>query len=319
MLGSAPGTTPVMRIDRPKDSLPYVEGKTLTLIVNQALPDEESSIEVKIVRFIQPTTLSCVMEVETLGASGPEKYPGHSILKLYDWRYATRLRRDQRIDPWIQLHEDAYREFVEKGDAAEFIATLDDETDDELWETAQNEAYLFQFSRELHQCEVKAYNYLKDLQGQIIPRFFASVHVDAFATKSSLFEVQGIMIEFINGYSLSDLAKNEPQSAWQNICDDAICAVNLIGDHQVLNEDVKPHNVLIRKQKSLSKHEVFIIDLAQCRFRGDYASDADWKHGKCEQVEEGAIGYVMAHRLKGAVRYTPSYRYLCRCSKCTDF
>lgn len=127
------------------------------------------------------------------------------------------------------------------------------------------------------------------------------------------------MIEFINGYSLSDLAKNEPQSVWQNICDDAIRAVNLIGDHQVLNEDVKPHNVLIRKQKSISKHEVFIIDFAQCKFRGDYASDADWKHEKCEQDEEGAIGYVMAHRLKGAVRYKPSYRYLCRCSKCTDF
>lgn len=315
-----------MRIDRPRDSFSY-EGKTLNLIVSQALPEEESSIEVKIVRFIQPTTLSCVMEVKNLGAYGPtEKYLEHSILKLYDWRYATQLRRDQKIDPWTQSHEDAYREFVENGDAAEFIATLDDdETDDELWETAQNEAYLFKISRKLHQCEVKAYSYLKDLQAEIIPRLFASVHVDACAatsTKScSLFEVQGIMIEFINGHSLSDLAKDEPhQSAWQKICDDAICAVNLIGDHQVLNEDVKPHNVLIRKQqKSLvSKHEVFIIDLAQCRFRGDYASDGDWKHEKCEQDEEGAIGYVMAHRLNGAVRYTPSYRYLCRCSKCTD-
>ena len=245
-----------MRIDHPKESLPYEEGKTLTLIVNQALQEEESSIEVKIVCFIQPTTLSCVMEVENVGASGPEKYPRHSILKLYDWRYATQLRRDQKIDPWTQSHEDAYREFVENGDAAKFIATLDDETDDELWETAQNEAYLFQYSRELHQCEVKAYSYLKDLQGVIVPRFFASVHVDAFATRNSLFEVQGIMIEFINGYSLSDLTKNEPQSAWQNICDLAICAVNLIGDHQVLNEDVKPHNVLIRKQKSSSMRKL---------------------------------------------------------------
>lgn len=85
------------------------------------------------------------MEVENLGASGPEKYLGHSFLKLYDWRYATQLRRDHRIDPWTQSHEDAYREFVENGDAAEFIATLDDETDDELWETAQNEPTSFNF------------------------------------------------------------------------------------------------------------------------------------------------------------------------------
>ena len=58
--------------------------------------------------------------------------------------------------------EDAYRELVENGDAAKFIAALDTETDDESWNTAQNEAYLFEFSRDLHQCELKAHGYLKD-------------------------------------------------------------------------------------------------------------------------------------------------------------
>lgn len=305
-------------MDPPKHSLPYEKGKTLTLSVNQGLPEDESTIEVKIVRVIQPTTLSCVMEVESFAAFGPAKYPVHSILKLYDWRYSTQLRQDHKINPWTQSHEDAYREFVENDDAAKFIAALDDETDDESWDMAQNEAYLFEVSRDLHQCEVKAYGYLKDLQGKNVPRFFANVHVNAFSTKNFLFEVQGIMIEFIKGYSLSDLAKNEPQSAWQNICDEAIRTVNLIGDHQVLNEDVKPHNILIQKQATLSKLEVFIIDFAQCRFRGDYESEADWKHEKWRQDEEGAIGYVMAHELKGAVEYKPSYRYFCGCSKCTD-
>ena len=50
------------------------------------------------------------------------------------------------------------------------------------------------------------------------------------------------MIKFIKGYSLSDFAKNEPH------CDAAIRTVNLIGDHPVLNEDVKPHSILIQKQ-----------------------------------------------------------------------
>lgn len=170
----------VVRMDRPKHSLPYEEGKTLTLIVNQGLPEDESTVEVKIVRFIQPTSLSCVMEVESLTASGPAKYPEHSILKLYDWRYPTQLRQHHEIKPWIQSHEDAYREFVESGDAAKFIAGLDDDTDDELWETAQNEAYLFEFSHELHQCQIEAYGYLKDLQGKNVPRFFANVHRKRF-------------------------------------------------------------------------------------------------------------------------------------------
>lgn len=290
----------------------------MILSVNQGLPEDESTIEVKIVRFIQPTTLSCVMEVECLAASGPAKRPAHSILKLYDWRYATQLRLDHKINPWSQSHEDAYREYVENNDAAKFVAALEDETDDNLWDTAQNEAYLSEVCRDLHQCELKAYGCLKDLQGKSVPRFFANVHINAFSTENFFFEVQGIMIEFVKGYSLSDLAKNEPRSAWQSICDEAIRTVNLIGDHQVLNEDIKPHNILIRKQETLSKHEVFIIDFAQCRFRGDYESEADWKHEKWRQDEEGAIGYVMAHKLKGAVEYKPSYRYLCGCSKCID-
>lgn len=85
----------------PKQGLPYEEGETLSLGVNQGLQDE-STIKVKIVRFIQPSTYSCVMEVESLAVSGPAKYPEHSILELYDWRYAAQLRQDSKINPWTQ-------------------------------------------------------------------------------------------------------------------------------------------------------------------------------------------------------------------------
>ena len=80
-------------MDGPKYSLAYEEGKTLTLSLNQG----QSTIKVKIVRFIQPSTLSCVMEVEILAASGPAGYPEHSILKLYDWRYAAALREFHKL------------------------------------------------------------------------------------------------------------------------------------------------------------------------------------------------------------------------------
>ena len=77
--------------------------------------------------------------------------------------------------------------------------------------------------------------------------------MNPFSTKNPLFEVHGIMIEFIKGYSLSDLAINEPHSAWQAICDEAINTVNLIGDHQILNEDVIPYNNLDTKAGNLIK------------------------------------------------------------------
>ena len=313
-------------MDCPQHSLPYEAGKTLTLRINQGLPQDVASItdleiEVKIISLIEPSTLSCVMVVESLGGSGPAKYGELSILKLYDWRYATQLRQDHKIDPWTQSHEDTYRGFVENGEAAKFIATLDDdtdETDDRLWDTAHDDAYLFAFSRDLHSCEVKAYAHLKDLQGKSVPQFFASVHVNAFSTNNSLFEVQGILVEFIEGYSLSKLAQEEPESTWQSICDEAIRTINLIGDHGVLNEDVRPHNIILRRQAMTAAPEVFVIDFAQCRFRGDHDTEAEWKHAKSVEDEEGAIGYVMAHRLRGAVEYKPSGRYYCTCLKCTN-
>ena len=301
-------------MNQPKDSLPYDAGMPYEAGKTLTLGTKDETLIVRVVRVIRPSTLSCVMLVESVKDWGP------TILKLYDWRYAAQLRKDSKVDPWTQSHEDAYRAFVETGDAAKFITALDDgtdETDPQLWDTAQDEAYLFDMCRDQHRSEVNAYAHLNDLQGKSVPRVFASVHVNAFSTKDPLFEVQGILIEFIEGYSLSELI-NEPKSTWQSICDEAIRTINLIGDHGVLNEDVRPDNIIIRKRATSPAPEVFVIDFGQCRFREDYKLDAEWMHEKSVQDEEGAIGCVMEHRLGGMIEYKPSYRYRCRCSKCTS-
>lgn len=299
---------------------PFQEGKTLILNVNKPLPLEKSTIEVKIVRLIKPSTLSCVMEVEGL------KFPGHSILKLYDWRYATQMRESNKVGLWTRFHENSYRAFVEKGDAAKFSAAIQmkdgslNNPQDGSWNTAQNEVYLFEFFRKLHTCETKAYNILKNLQGKNVPRLLADVHLDGFSTKHPFFKVQGIMIELIKGYTLSDLVKTEPRSACQNILDAAVRTVNLIGDHGILNQDVNTQNFLVKERaiSSAQGPEIILIDLAMCKFRQDYVSDAAWKHVKFQEDEEGAIGHILARKMKGAVKYKPSYRYLCYCSICTD-
>ncbi|KAL8916615.1 MAG: hypothetical protein Q9172_006230, partial [Xanthocarpia lactea] len=301
---------------------PYEEGKILSLTVTEGVPPKKHAIKVEILRLIQPNTLSCVMEVNVLAGLSSIKQAKHSILKLFDWRYATQLRQDNEVDPWTPDHEDKYRAFVEDGGAAKFISYLedDDDTDDgQLWDTAENETYLFDHCRDLHSCEVEAYSHLRDLQGKNIPQFFADVSFYAFSIQNALFEVRGILLELIPGYSLADLAEYAHPSSWQRICDEAVCTINLISDHGVLNEDVKPRNVLIRTQGKDSEDEVVVIDFAQCRFREMDQSEASWIHEKWEEDEEGAIGYVMAHKLKGAVRYRPSHRFLCQCTKCTTY
>ena len=138
--------------DHLSHSSPYKEGNILTLSVTEGVPPKKHTIEVQILRHIQPDTLSCVMEVDVLAVSGPTKHARHSILKLYDWRYATQLRQDYGVDQWAPYHEDRYRTFVEEGGAAEFISALEDNNsidDDQLWDTARNETFLFDHCRDL--------------------------------------------------------------------------------------------------------------------------------------------------------------------------
>ncbi|KAL8857793.1 MAG: hypothetical protein Q9178_005693 [Gyalolechia marmorata] len=265
------------------------------------------------------------MEVNVLaGSSSLKKKAKHSILKLYDWRYATQLRQDNEVGPWTPYHEDKYKAFVQEGGAAKFVSYLedDDDTDDgQSWDTAENETYLFDYCHRLHGCEVEAYSRLKDLQGRNVPQFFADVSFNAFLTlnfRNALFKVRGILLELIPGYSIADLETSAHPSSWQRICDEAIHTTNLISDHGILNQDVRPRNVLIRTNGKDSEDEVVVIDFALCRFRDEDQSEASWIHEKWKEDEEGAMGFVMAHKLKGAVKYKPSHRFLCQCSECTE-
>lgn len=244
------------------------------------------------------------------------------------------MRRDRRVDPWTQAHEDAYLGSVQKGDALRFIAAASGDSGegicDEPWDMGRKEAFLCGLSRKLHKCEVKTYDHLKPLQGTHIPQFFADVSLHLPSPQSSLFSILGILIEFIDGYTLSHLDKNSPPSTWQAICNQAIHVVDLISDNGVLDEDVKLHNFIVQNRADLSEdnfipenhgdppeQRVFKIDFAQCRFREDFQSEAEWKHEKWGQDEEGAVGYIMAHKWKGIIEYKPSFRYMCGCSECT--
>lgn len=250
-------------------------------------------------RFIQSSILSCVMKVKVLTSF--TKYAKHSILKLYDWQYATQLRQDDRVDQWISYHENTYQTFVEKDDAATFISTLKhDSINDQLWDIACDKIFLFDYCRNLHSCKIEAYSRLKNIQGKSVSRFLVNVRLNIFFIQDVFFEVQSILLELIIEYSLDDLTKYIYQLSWQRICDETIRNINLVSDHEILNENVKSRNVLIRTHNNLSKYEVIIIDFAQCRFREMSQSKAAWKHEKWRQNEKKAIEYIMKRKLKEA-------------------
>ena len=243
------------------------------------------------------------------------------ILKLYDRRFATGLREDQKIQPWTFEIEQEYQQTILDGRVSEFIKSLhseddedkkeEEEEEEEPWNAAQDEAYLFDYMQRLYEAEYEVYQRLEDIQGRDIPRFLGRVKMPGndsqSATVSEYVDCPGILLQYIEGVPLSDLASFAPKEAWQEICEDAIRIVNLLGDRGILNEDVKPRNFIVRKE-SADNFKVFMIDFALCNFREEYQDEEDWWRSKAIQDEEGAVGRVMESRLEGGFVYRPSAR-----------
>ena len=263
------------------------------------------------------------MEVEVNIADHEEQ---RFVLKLYDHRYATQLRKDNKVSPFDGVHHEAYTAFVESGAASPFLEQLqhDDDfcepEDGPEWTIAQNEVYLYSICSDMYDAECAAYDRLKHLQGKEIPLLNAQVTLRM--PKSSLndstshfYSIKGILLEHIAGFTLAELIDKAPREAWQDLCNEAVRLVQRCNDHNILNEDVRPSNIIVcpLSSSNRSEHRVVLIDFAQCRFRRPNESDHDWGRAKWTQDEEGAIGYVMKKRLQKVgfeLNYSGSSRYL---------
>jgi hypothetical protein len=123
-------------------------------------------------------------------------------------------------------------------------------------------------------------------------------------------EVNGLLLEYISGFTLRDIATHAPEGNWQAICDDAISIIHRIDDLGVLNKDVRIDNVLVRhltnKETEEAMFKAVFIDFALSEVRGKISAE-DWTVKKCGQDEEGAIGYVMQSQLKKRVGSRKEY------------
>ncbi|KAI9929499.1 hypothetical protein MW887_000972 [Aspergillus wentii] len=198
------------------------------------------------------------------------------------------------------------------GGACKFISRLnsDEEIADEemdAWDAAHIETSLHDQMRDFYDCEVGVYNALKDLQGKHIPQVFASVTVPVSSQDASIskyIDVPGILMDYIDGFPLSDIADNAPRGKWQVLCDEAIRIIHAISERGILNEDVKTRSFIVQDVEG--KDRVMMIDFALCKFRREYKDEEEWRKWKAKQDEEGAVGYVMQNRLKGGFVYTRS-------------
>jgi hypothetical protein len=300
------------------------------LTLNVVLPGHDqasssSQILVRVRQLQSPRTLSCTMIVDILDQSQSAKT---AFLKLYDRRFADQFRRDWCVAPWTKDMEEDHVRFVRSGAIHGFLHKL--HTDESFldqegaeWDHDQNEAFLGDEMLKIYKAETATYGALRDYQGHLIPRLLAAVDLrltppnveeasQGEEPDSDFFHVKGVLLEYIQGFTMSDIDVHAPRSAWQDIVDQALGIVRVLGDRNILNRDVRHGNFMI-SPKGNNKYQVFMIDFGQCRLRGKDETDFDWGRAKYRQDEEGAVGLVMKKRLGDhgfKLHYEISERYL---------
>jgi hypothetical protein len=272
-------------------------------------------VNARIIKVFKPFTLSCATVVQLDCPS----FKGQFVLKLYDRRFSTELRRDEKASPWNSEIESEYSEFVRDGHVSEFFDQCTSKfreyeywADKEhvKWTRAQHEAYLQYACHRIYKTEKEAYKNLHDIQGKHIPRLHARpcLQLSDSGLPNKYLDCPGLLLDYIQGFPLTFLADEAPKEDWQYVCEDAIRVVNLIGDRGVCNRDVKTRSFIVSKYPSTGMLKVFMIDFGLCLFRSQAKSDREFNMWQAVEDEEGACGCVMEYNLKGGFIYRRSPR-----------
>jgi serine/threonine protein kinase len=285
---------------------PYIQGNFLTLKINhlgskhapQQLNTQTGEVRAKVTDVIEPSTMSIVVVLELEQRDRTSPCP-RMALKIYDRQFSPELREFKETGPATTLSEDEYTGFLRLGSMSQFMVDYEENGqwayDD--WDVPQREAYFYAEATKMHDIELEVYDRLVDLQGTHVPKFLADVRLTPQHAATGLdenlakyTEIKAILIEYIPGFPLADLVKRPPESDWPAICNQAIEAARKMIDHDFINLDLSPRNMLLHRDEEL-KYRVCFIDFAQCRFRDLSDSDEVWRERKRQTDEEGAVGY----------------------------
>ncbi|KAF5532221.1 kinase-like domain-containing protein [Fusarium mexicanum] len=329
----------------PNDLVPeYQQHDTLNLDIIESHHDALSSTETVTAQVAQviTATMSPVMLVKLENPSAHVHAPNRAILKLYDRRFGSSLRRSKKGKhlPCRVQDEAAFCSFVDRGDMGPFISEIEEDRRTELlpnsaadWRLEPEgqdkfEAALWWKARLHFETEVEAYKRLKELQGVFVPRMYASVRLSSSSASgdmSKYFTVNGILLQFIPGCSLYDLPESPSsptQQEWASIVQRAVQGAHEINQRDILHKDSCPRNVVV----DADSHQPFIIDLAQCYFKDqlfkdwehfgfgegqeDWTPEAQWCESLRCRDNPGSIGLPMQSKLKRVKGFSIDVKYL---------
>ena len=212
---------------------------------------------------------------------------------------------------WDGYREKAFRDFISDGEASKFISQMYEENFDNVfrWSIAQEETLSHSGSRHSFQSEIETYHALEWMQGQNVPKLMATFSYQMYNHESALasefFRVQGLMMEYIPGFLLSNLTEEVESQDWQNVVNDAISVVRSAGDLGVLNTDIDHRHFIVRNDSSRLVPVMF--DFGETQTRKDFDSFEEWLRIKCGYNEEERLAFAMQDLISskgGTLKYT---------------
>ncbi|QIW98793.1 hypothetical protein AMS68_004311 [Peltaster fructicola] len=255
-------------------------------------------------------TLACVQVVELSGYSSP------ILLKLYDRRFATQLRKNYRAQAWTREVESLHRDLVHSGQQtalwkqwqAEEDGKADSQDENEDDGTIKSTESFLQFRcHQDYQTECHAYELMSDLQGVEVPKIHGTVTVATSDASNKYLNIPGILMQYIKGSSLDNLATTMHRQYWQATCDRAIQIIHHVQDRGICNTDTNVRCFIVQGHKIVEGvPEIFMVDFGQCLFRDRFESEEDFRRKQADADEEGAIGVIMQRKLKDDYKYRPS-------------
>lgn len=252
---------------------------SLSLTVEQAIIECKATILKPFVPFTKSQVLLVKLQPPISGI------PSNVILKIYGPRFINDRDRLASIPdrPWSLSLEIAA---AERREAIACNERLDD-YDELLWEE-----YFCRTIEERFNSELAAYSRLRDLQGDGIPRHYASGNLAVDPLRPISPHV--LVFEYIPGESFSSTIS--PSSFSRSMARSLITTVRSFASHGVNHCDLNPDNILISSQQP---SWVVVIDFGESLLRGDKVSDSGWG----STVEsEGDEAYVNLQLDKAGIR-----------------
>jgi hypothetical protein len=304
---------------------PYAEKNTIYFRAHghHGVVKSNELIKAKIMKTFEPFTMSPVMRIGIHNSA--LAFEGDFVLKVFNRRYTSNIRGMNRIEEWNLAREAHYRKHVHSATLVKYfdqcVANDDlyydphdedggreskDEQNGQICETelkhAYEEAWVHAFCIKMHKAEVEVYRRTQDVGGADVPRFKSNVTVpdfdaNGFRYDPNLSSSPGILIQYIDGFSLQDLCNHSispaPQSAWLYIIEDALRIVRLMRDRGIRNLDCCPRNTVVHWDQGTQRFKCKMLDFGHCVFRPEHWSEMKWHFYQFADDEEAHIGEEM--------------------------